>query len=315
MSEDLQAQREALVGLPETIATSFTDVESVVVLRGGHVVFEYYQPGSNQDTLRDTQSVTKSVLSMLVGIAADEGAIASLDQPIAALLPAGTTVTADADRAPVTVRHLLTMRAGFAPSGRVSRAESDHPQYLANRPVKAPPGAEFLYDDLAANLLAIALENATRQGVSELAQKKLFGPLGIDLFDWKKGPNGHHYGSSGLRLRTRDMAKLGQLMLQQGVWNEQQLISKSYAGEAVQRQTSADQPAYGYMWWLPPSGTASQTFFASGFGGQLIWVHKPLDLVVATTAAATASSQARGHAMKLVREDIFRLITRPAPAR
>ena len=315
LSDDLAAQREAFVGLSQTIATSFTDVESVVVVRSGHVIFEYYKSGSNQDTLRNTESVTKSVLSLLVGIAIDQRAIASLDQPIAALLPTGTTAAIGANRQPVTIKHLLTMKAGFATSGRVSRADSDNPQYLANRSVKAQPGAEFLYDNLATNLLAIVLENATGQGAAEFARRRLFGPLGIDSLDWQKGPNGHNYGSSGLSLRTRDMAKLGQLMLQEGMWNEQQLISKSYAGEAVQRQTSAGEPPYGYMWWLPPSSTARQTFFASGFGGQLIWVHTPLDLVVATTATATESSQARGQAMNLIRENIFRLITKPGPAK
>jgi len=314
-SDDPAAQREAFAGLSQTIATSFTDVESVVVVRSGHVIFEYYKAGSNQDTLRNTESVTKSVLSLLVGIAIDEGAIASLDQPIAGLLPTGTTAPVDAGRQPVTVRHLLTMKAGFATSGRVSRADSDNPQFLARRPVKAQPGAEFLYDNLAANLLAIVLESATRQGAAEFARKKLFGPLGIDSLDWQKGPNGHNYGSSGLSLRTRDMAKLGQLMLQEGMWNEQQLISKSYAREAVQRQTSAGEPPYGYLWWLPPSGAARQTFLASGFGGQLIWVHTPLDLVVATTATPTEGSQARGQAMNLIRENIFRLITQPSPAK
>jgi CubicO group peptidase (beta-lactamase class C family) len=315
LSDDLATQRGAFAGMSQTIANSFTDVESVVVVRSGHVIFEYYKSGSNQDTLRSTESVTKSVLSLLVGIAIDQGAIASLDQPIAAFLPAGTTTAIDANRQTVTVRHLLTMKAGFATSGRVSRADSDNPQYLASRPVKAQPGAEFLYDNLATNLLAIVLESATGQGAAEFARSKLFGPLGIDSFDWQKGPNGHNYGSSGLSLRTRDMAKLGQLMLQEGAWNEQQLISKSYANEAVQRQTSAGQPPYGYMWWLPPSGEAHQTFFASGFGGQLIWVHTPLDLVVATTATATESSQARGQAMNLIRENIFRLIAKPSPAK
>jgi CubicO group peptidase (beta-lactamase class C family) len=313
-NNDLAHQQRAFADLPQTIVETFTDVESVVVVRGGQVLFEYYKSGTNQDTLRNTESVTKSILSLLVGIAVDQGAISSLDQPVAALLPAGTTTAREPDRQP-TVKHLLTMTAGYVVPGRLSRADSDSAKQLANRPMKAQPGVEFLYDNLAANLLAIAVENATVRGAADFAQQDLFAPLGIDAFTWQKGPNGHNYGSSGLSLRTRDMAKIGQLMLQEGRWNDRQIVSKAYASEAVRRQTSDSQPPYGYMWWLTPSTGGRRTFFASGFGGQLVWVHPPLDLVIATTAATTEGSQARGHAMKLIRDTIFPLVAKPSPAK
>jgi CubicO group peptidase (beta-lactamase class C family) len=313
-NNDLEMQQRAFAGLSQTIVETFTDVESVVVVRSGQVLFEHYKSGTSQDTLRNTESVTKSVLSLLVGIAVDQGAVSSLDQPVTALLPAGSTTAQDPDRQP-TIKHLLTMTGGYAASGRVGRANSDNAQYLATRPMKGRAGAEFLYDNLAANLLAIAMENATGRGAAEFAQQNLFAPLGIDAFTWQKGVNGHNYGSSGLSLRTRDMAKLGQLMLQDGRWNDRQIVSKTYASEAVRRQTSDGQPPYGYMWWLTPSAGAHRTFFASGFGGQLVWVHPPLDLVIATTATATEASQARGHAMKLIREIIFPLIANSSPAK
>ena len=313
-NSDFEIQQSAFTGLPQTIVETCPDVESVVVVRGGQVLFEYYKSGTSQDTLRNTESVTKSILSLLVGIAVDQGVISSLDQPVAALLPAGTTTARELDRQP-TIRHLLTMTGGYVAPGRVSGANSDNAKYLANRPMKAQPGVEFLYDNLAANLLAIAVENATVRGAADFAQQDLFAPLGIDAFTWQKGPNGHNYGFGGVSLRTRDMAKLGQLMLQEGRWNDRQVVSKAYASEAVRRQTPDSQPPYGYLWRVTPSASARQTFFANGFGGQYIWVHPPLDLVVATTAAATEASNARRHAIKLIRETIFPLVVNPRPAK
>ncbi len=305
------------------INDSFADVESVVVMRSGVVIFEHYKTGADADTLRETQSVTESILSLLVGIAIEDGSISGLDSPLSRL--------STKQKSPITVRHLLTMTSGFDASGSASRADSDRPQYLLRRPVVAPPGSVFRYDNLSANLLAIVLEKAVNQTAENFAQTKLFEPLGIDVFKWQKGANGHNYGSGGLKLRTRDMANLGQLMLQEGTWNNQQLLPKSYVRAATQRQTAQGMPPYGYMWWIadgakntkaniavaeaakttaptPTPATAnpfSNPFYASGFGGQIIWVQPARDIVIATTAVASSVSQNRGQAMRLIRDNII----------
>lgn len=304
--------RASLEALRSKIDKAYPDVSSVVVMQRGELLFEHYQDGGDVDTLRQVQSVTKSVLALLVGIALDRGAIKSLDQPVASLLPTMAPQAQGANDQPITVRHLLTMTAGFEVRSDVRVRDADDPQRLMQRPRRAPPGAVFEYDNLSSNLLAIALEAAVGQPVEAFARQVLFEPLGIAGFDWESGRNGHNLGFAGLSLRTRDMARLGQLALQQGTWQGRQLVPKEFTASAVQPQNAGGRPvglAYGYLWWVSPAGSATRTFIASGFGGQLVWVYPPLDLVVATTAPATEASNTRGQAMTLIRSDIFRALT------
>ncbi|HSW06663.1 serine hydrolase domain-containing protein [Aquabacterium sp.] len=295
-----------------TIAASFPDVDSVVVMQRGDLLFEHYKPGTDANTLHDVQSVTKSVLALLVGIALERGALKSLDQAVATLLPTAALQDADTTYPPVTIRHLLTMTAGFEPAGRFSRADADNPQFLMQRPRRAAPGTTFEYDNLAANLLSIALEAATGQATSSFAREGLFEPMGITAFEWARGRHRHTVGFSGLSLRTRDMARLGQLVLQQGAWQGRQLLPREFTAAAVQPHNAGGPPAglaYGYLWWVGPASSPKRTFLASGYGGQFIWVYPPMDLVVATTSAVSETSQSRAQALTLIRNDIFRAVT------
>lgn len=289
------------------LATRYGDVDSVVVLQRGQRVFEHHRPGSGPDTLRDTQSVTKSVLALLVGQALDQGALRSLDQPLGDAWPAAAGTGAAA----VTWRQLLTMSAGFEPQPRFTRQQGDDPDHLLHRTLDAPPGSRFAYDNLAANLLAIALEHAVGEPLPAFAARRLFGPLGITRFDWSSGANGHALGFSGLRLRAADMARIGQLMLQGGRWHGQALLDADFAASAVREQNAGGPTvglSYGYLWWVAPTAAADarSTFLASGYGGQIIWVHPPLQLVVAVTATVSGDAMRRGQALALIRQDLFR---------
>jgi CubicO group peptidase (beta-lactamase class C family) len=289
------------------IQAGYPDVESVAVVRKGRVLFEHHN--SSPDTLRDVQSVTKSVLSLAVGAAVGRGALASVDQPVGEL-PGLVGKAEVASASPIiTIRHLLTMTAGFRPQERFAPGTADDPAFLLGRERVELPGSVFAYDNLSANLLSIALEAATGQSASSFAEQTIFRPLGITAFDWAKGPNGHTLGSSGLRLRTRDMAKLGELALNSGSWSGNQLIPEAYARNAVAPQNSGGRPvdlSYGYMWWVVPSGSERRTFLASGWGGQFIWVHPPLDLVISTTSAVSAEANRRGQALAVIRTELFR---------
>ena len=289
------------------IEADYTDVESVVVVRKGRVLFEHYN--SSPDTLRDVQSVTKSVLSLAVGAAVGRGAIPSLDQPLGELLGVAPKAEMASPAPPVTVRHLLTMTAGFRTQERFAPSTADDPAFLLQRERAEVPGSVFAYDNLSANLLSIALEAATGQSASSFAEQTIFRPLGVTAFDWAKGARGHSLGFSGLRLRTRDMARLGELALNAGAWSGSQVIPEAYARSAVSAQNSGGRPvglSYGYLWWVAPSATERRTFLASGWGGQFIWVHPPLDLVISTTSAVSAEANRRGQALALIRTELFR---------
>lgn len=297
--------RPSFDGLGRKIEAAYPDVQSVVVVRRGRVLFEHYDSGP--DALRDVQSVTKSVLSLAVGAALDRGAIRSLDQSPAELL--GIVERPDAASPPVTIRHLLTMTAGFVPQERFAPGTADDPAFLLQRQRAATPGSVFAYDNLSANLLSIALETATGRPASVFAEEAVLRPLGIAAYEWGKGANGHSLGFSGLRLRTRDMAKLGELALNAGRWAGTQLVPEPYARSAVMAQNAGGKPvglAYGYLWWVVPSAGERRTFLASGWGGQFIWVHAPLDIVIATTSAVSADANRRGQALALIRGELFR---------
>ncbi|RYG09972.1 MAG: class C beta-lactamase-related serine hydrolase [Burkholderiales bacterium] len=303
----------AFKGLDTTIAAELGDVQSVVVVLRGRTVFEYYRDG-NPTALRDVHSVAKSALSALVGIAAGQGLIGSLDQPVLALMPEWRALNSDPRTASITVRHLLTMTAGFGVNDPTGTASAGRPVDTWARPLHSEPGTAFAYDNALIPMLTSVLERATGMPLADYARQQLVTPLMFAEPSY----------SRGLALRTLDMAKLGQLFLQGGTWGGQQVVPQAYVAAATQSQNAGGPPVslpYGYMWWVVPSRALRHTFMASGFGGQFIWVYPPLDLVMAITSTASPDSANRAQALKLIRGRLFaaaqkRLANEPgAPAR
>jgi CubicO group peptidase (beta-lactamase class C family) len=287
----------AFAGVDEAITEQLTDVQSAVVVLRGRVVYEFYRDGSPA-RLRDVQSVAKSALSSLVGVAIGQGRIASLDVPVVALVPDWAPLNPDPRAAAITVRHLLTMTAGFEVNDAAGTAAPGQPRDAWARPMRSAPGEAFAYDNALIPMLAAVLEKATGMPLADYARQQLAGPLAFDEPSYQ----------GGLRLRTADMAKLGQLFLQQGTWGGRQIVPESYAMAATQPQNAGGRPVgmpYGYMWWVVPSNAPRKTFMASGFGGQFIWVHPPLDLVIAITSTVSPDSNRRCQALQLIRGRLF----------
>jgi CubicO group peptidase (beta-lactamase class C family) len=287
----------AFSGVDESIRDHLADVNSAVVVLGGRVVYEYYRDG-NPATLRDVRSVAKSALSALTGIALGQGRIVSLDQPVVALVPEWASLNGDPRAASIAVRHLLTMTAGFDVNDPTGTAAAGTPATAWARPLRAAPGQAFAYDNALIPMLAAVLEKATGMPLADYARQQLVTPLGLEEPSYQRG----------LKMRTVDMAKLGQLFLQKGAWARQQLIPESYVMAATQRQNAGGPPVsmpYGYMWWVVPSNTPRNTFMASGYAGQFIWVHPPLDLVIAVTSTVSQESQRRGQALQLIRGRLY----------
>ena len=308
LAAEAPAPSSPFAGLEQTIAADFSDVESVVVVRDNRLLFEYYKAGAGSDAPRDVQSVTKSVVSIAVGAAIGKGVLSSIDQSVPELVAKVAALSERTAKTKLTFRHLLSMTAGFAPTGRVTRKQSDDPVFLLERERAAEPGTQFFYDNHASNLLTSTLELAIREPLLKFTNENLFAPLGIRTPEWEVGQNRHAYGASGLRLRTRDMALLGQLLLEQGSWRGTQLLPAAFVAEATSPHSSGGPPSgmpYGYGWWVTPSTQGAQTCFASGFGGQFIWVHNPLRLVIAVTSEVSGRSNARGQAFTLIRNQLF----------
>jgi CubicO group peptidase (beta-lactamase class C family) len=284
-------------GVEQAITQHMEDVQSVVVLLQGRVVYEYYRD-KNPDTLRDQQSVAKSALSTLVGIALGQGRIASLDQPVVALVPEWASLNRDPRAAAITVRHLLTMTAGFEVNDPRGTAASSPRRYAWSRTLAAAPGEKFAYDNSIVPLLSAVLEKATGMPLADYARLHLVGPLAFAEPSYQRG----------LYLRTVDMAKLGQLFLQQGAWGGKQILPEAFVTAAVQPQNAGGLPGampYGYMWWILPSNGPVKTFMASGYAGQVIWVQQPMGLVIAVTSTVSPEGQRRGQCLQLIRAKLI----------
>ncbi|SEN26729.1 CubicO group peptidase, beta-lactamase class C family [Bradyrhizobium sp. OK095] len=184
------------------------NVDDIVIVRHGVLVYERYYSRFDATTRHNGYSMTKSVVSLLVGIAMDRGLIKDLDTPVVSYFPDNADLRMP-DKDPITLRHLLTMSAGLGSS-------------------KAP-GISFAYSDGETELIGAILKKVTGKTVDVLAQENLFAPLGIKDVNWRQDPfSGLPASANGLSLRPRDWAKIGQLVLNRGVWEGQQIVPASW---------------------------------------------------------------------------------------
>jgi CubicO group peptidase (beta-lactamase class C family) len=210
----------------------------------------------------DIRSVTKSVISALVGIASGAGAIRSLDTPLLDFFPEYADLQVP-ERRQITVRHALTMSTGLDWNEDVSYRDPrndetamdrnpDPLRYVLDRPIVAPPGTSWRYNGGAAQLLGAIVQRTARQPLADYARSVLFDPLGITDVDWLGRLAGMPSAASGLRLRPRDLAKFGSLYLHGGEWNGRQVVPREWVEESTRRRlTFPKQPdrGYAYLWW------------------------------------------------------------------
>lgn len=287
MSPDLLAEADRRLQVEAPL------LSAVVVVRGGEIVFERNYGGYLPDQPFHTWSVSKSVTNIAVGLALEEGVLTSLDQTLGDLIPDRIPPGADPRVADITVEQLLTMTSGWAWDGRVNFArfvETDDLDLMLARPLQCAPGACFEYDSGSSNLLSFVIQELTGQLMVDYLQPRLFEPLGIERPGWIVTEDGANRGGGGLYLTPRDMAKIGFLYLNQGRWNDQQIVSAEWVARSTNAHasgagffsgTNIGGGSYGYHWWVAET-VAGPAFVAFGYGGQLIYVVPNLDLVVVT---------------------------------
>lgn len=260
--------------------SDFRTVRGVVIVRHGTLVAEAYFGGYTNTSRKNVHSVSKSVTSLAVGIAMDRGMLPSVGARLADLLPHYTNRLKDAPKDRITLRHALTMTAGLAWNETAGAFwnNADSVDYVLTRDVVAQPGAEFFYSSGLSHVIAEVNNRASGQSHLAFIQKHLFGPLGITTATWDTDVSGRHWGGTGLRIRPRDMAKIGQLTLQEGLWEGRRLVSREWIAESTRSQTAgvADAPNYGYQWWIRPQGR----YLAHGYNGQYIGVDPEADVVM-----------------------------------
>ncbi|HKC12521.1 MAG TPA: serine hydrolase [Vicinamibacteria bacterium] len=288
-----------LLGRAAEDAAAIPRFRGLLVVRHGKLVVERYFGGATPETRFDVRSVTKSVLSLLVGQALEATNLSGTQATVGDYL--GPPYVLDPGDRAVTIKELLTMTSGYQWNEEqgddynlwiVSR---DHVQFLLDRPQTSPPGP-FTYNSAAVHLLGLIVQSATGTPLATLADQRLFQPIGIKSALWEELERGTVNGGSGLQLTGQDLARMGQLMVQQGRSGSQQVVPAGWVSAATApqfpwRDTDGAQRSvtYGYLWWVadPPSAPA---FFAWGYGGQFVYVVPSLDLVVVTTTEWRALS-------------------------
>jgi CubicO group peptidase (beta-lactamase class C family) len=264
------------------------------------LVFEEYFRGHNQSSIDDVASVTKSITSIAIGIAIEQGFIKGPDQYLSDLLPSyADIINADPLKKKLQLWHLLTMTSGIDwdektyPYGNLKNDATkmerspDPVRFILNRTVIRESGTQFQYSGANSMLLSAILQEATGMPLVDFANSNLFAPLGIRRYRWDAYPDGHTNTDGGLSLRPRDMAKIGQLMLNKGQWNDVQIISPEWVSESTQAHTTV-MPGirYGYQWWRetqPILLESVEPYFAAGYGGQLITVYPDQNMIIIVT--------------------------------
>lgn len=270
-------------------------VDSYVVARHGVIVHEGYFGGFRQEQRHVLNSATKGIVAALLALAVDQGRVAG---PHATLLEhfAGRPVAfGDPRKQQVTLQHLLDMQSGLswteslAGGAPVSmwemRRSTDWVQFVLDRPMAGPPGQGFNYNSGNSHLLSAVLTAATGMPADDYARRHLFGPLGITDIAWPRDPQGIATGGFGLEMTTRDMARIGLLMLRGGQWEDRQLLPAAWVQRVRQPRVAMElSPSvdfrYGEQWWALPSFGAHM---AVGYNRQVIMFLPEHDLVFAST--------------------------------
>ncbi|HUJ61807.1 MAG TPA: serine hydrolase [Kofleriaceae bacterium] len=293
----------ALLDLATWVRDQPVPIYSLLISRHGKVVFELYTGQVDREAAHYLMSATKSVLSILIGIAIDQHLIAGPDVAVADALPADAFPTpGDRERfRKVTLADVMAMSALDTPDPprvhtpeavdrqRAFLAAPDRVRFALGQPIVAEPGATFLYNDEGPVIASGILEHAAGEPALRFAEQHLFGPLGFAHYEWMHAdPSGHAMGGYGLRLRPIDMQKLGVLFLDHGAWNGAQLVPRAWVDRSftpwIKTSPAVRAPNYGWFWWADRYGPHWEAHLAHGWKGQRIVVIPEQGIVVTMTA-------------------------------
>lgn len=284
----------------------FKNVESLILISQGKLKFERYYNSFNKDSLHHIQSQTKSIVALLIGITIDNGFIKSENEFVSQYFPEYFNKD-NGLKSTVTIRDLLTMSSGFGWNEMLPLNDPNNDnikmfnsgkwlQYALSRPMTNNPASEFNYNSGCPMIIAGIIEKATKMKLDEFAKKYLFGPLEIKRFRWLKDSTGFCHAGGGLYLKPMDMVKIGIMVMNNGLWNKQQIISEAWIKKATSSylSTSIDVSTYGYFWWIREMNIQngkSKVISAEGAGGQKLYLFPEYKLIVAFTERNINSPQ------------------------
>lgn len=282
-------------------ASRMPRIRSLLISHDGELVLEEYFNGMSPRRTANVKSVSKSVLSALVGIAIAEGYIAGVDQPISDYYQNRLGDPDDAGKSEITIGNLLSMQAGLETTSFYNYGawvlSDDWVGFALDRPMLSPPGTRMHYSTGNTHLLSDIITRATGRSTLEFARERLGKPLGIALVPWPQDPNGVYFGGNNMELTPRQMLRFGELYLNDGRIDDRQIVPAEWVGLSLQpraRSSRNRERQYGYGWWLRDMAGVP-TAYAWGYGGQFILVAKELDLVIVTTSSSQPGDTRRRH--------------------
>ncbi|MDF1728616.1 MAG: serine hydrolase [Sulfitobacter sp.] len=309
--------------LPEEVTewVEARDVTSLLVLQEGEIIYENYFLGTGPEDRRISWSVAKSFISALVGILIEEGQIEGLDVPVTRYAPSLEGSAYEG----VTLRQVLQMSSGVTfdedyldynsdinRMGRVLALGGEIVHLTAElSETFQEPGTGWQYVSIDTHVVSMVVRGATGRSLAELLSEKIIVPLGLEREGYYVTDGvGTAFALGGLNLMTRDYARFGQMFLQQGEWQGQQIVPADWVAASTRRSapTAPGAIGYGYQWWIP-EGSPDGTYMARGIYGQYIWIDEAARVVIVTTAADRGFREP-GVSQRNV--DIFRLITERA---
>lgn len=320
-----EANRFPLTGLydidGEQLTLAFDEFKTVegalslIVCREGTIVAEEYTnyKGYGADSIKNIMSVTKTFTGVLTGLAIEKGYIDGVYDPISKYLT-GIVAFPDNIKSNITVDQLLKMSFGHSWNGTSSSSlfgecffeSEDNLQFIIDLPLTDTPGTVFNYSDGASHLLSAIITQATGKSTLDFAIENLFDPMGITEYEWSTDDRGYHLGAAYLYIKPRDMIKFGNLILNKGKYNDEQIVPESWITEMTTTKILTDNdvpygPEYGYQIWLGTS-YGYRYYMAMGWGGQFIIIVPDVQLVVSATCytANLTDQQAGEHWMSII---------------
>lgn len=308
----------------QEINNSIPSIGSFIVSQNNKVVYEQYFHGANKETIFSIKSVTKSIVSVLAGIAQDKNILPNLNTPVLKILPEYNVSRSsfknisniegkaahDSIRNTLTLKNLLTMQGGFdwIENSKISTAMSfsgDPVKFVLDLPFEEYPGTVFNYNSGETHLFGAALAKMVKTSLKKFAADNLFKPLKINTPRWDTDSMNRNIGGSEMFMKSEDMLKFGLMILNNGKLGGKQIVSSKWIQESTSEHVKLDSwdvmpdaNGYGYYWWRRKTN-GHQAFVATGYGGQLICVIPDLKMVIVTTCFLNDKNKGRTEIKRL----------------
>jgi CubicO group peptidase (beta-lactamase class C family) len=273
-------------------------VKSFMLRQGGELLIEEYRKGMHAERVTNIKSASKSILSLLVGIAIEQGYLDGVKQNIGEFFPEYFKAHPDSVKQSITIQDLLTMRAGLASTSSSNYGPwvlSDNwIKFVLDQPLVERPGGAMIYSTGSTHLLSVILTRATGMSTHEFAEKYLFDPLDITIGGWDRDPQGNYMGGNNIALSPAALLKIGTMVMNMGAYQHKQIVSGKWIIESMQIYTRSqfNPYDYGYLWWQRKLNGYT-VFFAWGNGGQYIMMLPALGTVVSITSYSEGKSKNR----------------------